>query len=48
MKSKTLKCSNCNKISEYSEEEVKKEFPYSRERLICKNKSCEHSLTVNG
>jgi len=38
------KCSNCGKDSEYTEEELKAVFPFSRERLICKH--CNHPLSV--
>ena len=38
------RCSHCGKESEYSEEELKEVFPYSREKLICK--SCGHTLSV--
>lgn len=42
---KELKCSNCGWLNEYSNKEINKVFPYSRERLICKN--CKHTLSVN-
>jgi hypothetical protein len=38
------RCSNCGKDNEYSEEEVEKVFPYSRETLLCKH--CNRTLSV--
>lgn len=40
----SLRCSNCGKNSEYTQDELDEVFPYSRERLICKN--CGHTLSV--
>ena len=37
-------CSNCGSENKYTEEELEKVFPYSRERLKCRG--CEHVLTV--
>jgi len=40
------KCSNCGAVNEYPDNEVKKAFPFSREKLICKN--CGKTLSVCG
>jgi len=45
MKNQKIKCSNCGKESEYTEQEVKKSFPFSRELLKCKY--CKKSFSVN-
>lgn len=41
---KKQKCSNCGEESEYTDEELEKVFPKSRERLNCKH--CNHKLSV--
>ena len=41
-----FKCSNCGAENEYSDNEVKNAFPYSREKLICRK--CGKSLSVCG
>lgn len=38
-------CSNCGKKSEYTQKELDKVFPYSRERLLCKK--CGNHLSIN-
>lgn len=37
-------CSNCGAENRYSQKELEKVFPHSRERLKCK--SCGHVLSV--
>lgn len=38
-------CSNCGKSNEYTQEEIDKVFPFSRETLICKK--CKRVLSRN-
>ena len=39
-----LKCSNCGRKNNYTQKQMDRVFPYSRERLKCK--FCTHTLSV--
>ena len=39
-----MRCSNCYRYTEYSNTEITDEFPFSRERLICRH--CMRPLSI--
>lgn len=41
-----MRCSNCGKENEYTQKQLDKVFPYSRELLICKH--CNRTLSLCG